>query len=707
MRHVSRRHTLLRASASTALLLLLCACSSGGGGRARTVVPTIPPPVQTLPPAPPAPPAPDATSYRTPEYNLFWALEAIHAAEAYATGFTGNGSIVGFVDFNFEFSSAEVRYDAQSRGSNPTAVALYRAQTGSNPGSDTHGHAVAVTAAGIKNDLGTHGVAFDASVLAVDFFSMVNLRTEFQGGKRYNVSDPWTYLTDRGARIISKSFGYDAGDVIPNPPNVQEYYVTESPAQAVENGALLIASAGNESGASPILSNLDTLDDMRADNLMSGPGAFIIVGATTQSNTITSFSNRAGTARDIFMVAPGFNLTTPYNGSLSNVSGTSFSAPIVAGAAAVILQRWPALSAIQLRDILFASATDLGAPGVDAIYGHGLLNLHAALQPMGVTTFAVSGGGAPAIASTGLVLGSAFGDAPALRAALADTMILDGFGRDFRTDASRFVLTQPRALPLPAALHERLAWNGTSFAVGTAVASVALRRDPNLQLRSGYGAQREESARSVVQFHGVAEGFTWTFGSGLSLRDALHPAADSFYGGLTHSLSTVLASESGMYASTRFALGDGTGLSFGVSQSESAGITGHPLAEFRESALVRSAALGLDVARGETHFSMTAGATLEEGLVLGARSAGGLLVGEGAATMWGELAGDSHPRHYRSGADGSQPHRLRRTVPVVELLAGHPAQQFLPLGRSPDLQRQPAAAHGIGAAHSHFRCRSG
>ena len=103
-----------------------------------------------------------------------------------------------------------------------------------------------------------------------------------------------------------------------------------------------------------------------------------------------------------YMVAPGTSLILPWNGGFALLSGTSFSSPLISGAAAIILQRWPNLTGRQLADILFASATDLGAPGVDTIYGHGLLNIAAALQPIGVTTFAVSGGGAPLVTGTGL-----------------------------------------------------------------------------------------------------------------------------------------------------------------------------------------------------------------------------------------------------------------------------------------------------------------
>jgi len=641
MRNRTRHLTLLRAGAASVLAMLLCACSSSGGTR---VPGTFLPPTNTLPPAPPAPPGgSNPADYRTPEYNLLWALETIHAAEAYANGFTGNGVAIGFVDFNFEFSSSEVRYDPDSRGPQSQAIAMYSAQTGSDPGDDTHGHSVAVTAAGVKNELGIHGVAFNANVIAVDYFSMVKLRTEFQGGKRYNISDPWTYATENGARIISKSFGYDTGDIIHDPPTVQQYYVIDSEVNAIANGALLVASGGNESGSRPILSNLDTLEEMRDRNLMSGPGAFIIVGATNQNNSMASFSNRAGPESPYFMVAPGVALTIPYNGSLQTVSGTSFSAPLVAGAAAVILERWPTLTAVQLRDILFASATDLGSPGIDAIYGHGLLNLNAALQPVGVTSFA-AGDGAPAVDGSALVLGAAFGDAPALRAALTNTMVLDGFGRDFRTDASRLVLSRPGTLPIASILRDRMVWDGGQFAFGAGVASFAFDRDDALSLQSSYGAQRHEPVRSVLQFNGVAENYSWTFGSGLSLKDAVR--SESGYGvspasGLLRGFSSEPGGDPGVFAALRTELGDGAGVTIGVAQSESAGVPAHPLAGFRESALTRSAAIGLDITRDATHFSAQAGVVLEDGLVLGARSAGGLLVGKSAATLWGEFAADT------------------------------------------------------------------
>jgi hypothetical protein len=254
----------------------------------------------------------------------------VHAADAYALGYTGAGVIVGIVDFNFQLGSSEVNYHPDSVGPNSQAIALYEAQVGEPADTTPHGHAVAGLVAAKKNDTLVHGIAFDAQVLAVDYFSNVNETQISQGGVTYHISDPWSYITSRGSKILNVSFGYDAGDVIPNPPQVSEAYVTASPTQAVANGALLVASAGNSGGPNPSLSNQDLINELSAINkLTTGPGAFIIAGSVNTNNQISSFSNRAGNAKEHYMVAPGEDITVLWMGGLAVGQGTSFSAPLI------------------------------------------------------------------------------------------------------------------------------------------------------------------------------------------------------------------------------------------------------------------------------------------------------------------------------------------------------------------------------------------
>ena len=63
--------------------------------------------------------------------------------------------------------------------------------------------------------------------------------------------------------------------------------------------------------------------------------------------------------------------------------GTSFAAPLVSGAAALVWQKYPYFSNDLVRQTLLGTATDLGAPGVDATFGYGLLNVGKAVNGPG------------------------------------------------------------------------------------------------------------------------------------------------------------------------------------------------------------------------------------------------------------------------------------------------------------------------------------
>ncbi len=219
--------------------VVLIGCASGGGSRTPNSVPVQP---AATPPAV-TPTTVDPNSFRTADYLRLGVLDAVHAADAYALGYTGQGVTIGIVDFNFVFASNMVNFAPGSVGPNPQMITLYNAQTGSTATSDQHGQAVAVTAAGVGNGTGVQGLAFKSQVLGVDYFSDVNEQTVTQNGVLYHVSDPWTYITARGVRVINTSYGYEASDVVAagSAPKVAEAYVLASPATAVQNGALLVS----------------------------------------------------------------------------------------------------------------------------------------------------------------------------------------------------------------------------------------------------------------------------------------------------------------------------------------------------------------------------------------------------------------------------------------------------------------------------------
>ena len=126
--------------------------------------------------------------------------------------------------------------------------------------------------------------------------------------------------------------------------------------------------------------------DYRPIGLMHAKSGLLVVGAVDHrpadpsadggwilSHDSDGHSVRAGAVRNAFLVAPDDNRPSAF-------AGTSFAAPRVTGAAAVLRQMCPTLTSEQIGYVLLRSARDLGEPGVDEMYGYGLLDLENALR---------------------------------------------------------------------------------------------------------------------------------------------------------------------------------------------------------------------------------------------------------------------------------------------------------------------------------------
>src|SRR4030095_16662261 len=127
--------------------------------------------------------------------------------------------------------------------------------------------------------------------------------------------------------------------------------------QAVNAGIILVISAGNE-GETAQGVNPDPFALIPAQNF---PGNVIIAGAVgvnagggTDLNQLSTFSNRAGTGAQNYLAAIGYRVVAPdQTGAQFLWSGTSFSAPVITGAVALLAQALPNLTASQILEILF------------------------------------------------------------------------------------------------------------------------------------------------------------------------------------------------------------------------------------------------------------------------------------------------------------------------------------------------------------------
>lgn len=108
----------------------------------------------------------------------------------------------------------------------------------------------------------------------------------------------------------------------------------------------------------------------------------ISVGAVDNNGDITGFSSRGPTFDGRIkpeVVARGkANYVAKHDGSFGRSSGTSFSAPLVAGAAALVFQAHPNWTPLEVRQALLNTADKADDP--DNTYGWGLINVMSAIE---------------------------------------------------------------------------------------------------------------------------------------------------------------------------------------------------------------------------------------------------------------------------------------------------------------------------------------
>lgn len=241
-----------------------------------------------------------------------------------------------------------------------------------------HGTAVASLLVDPIDGKGVMGIAPLASVVSYNPFDA----TQTAGWT--DIANGVVMLTKSGARIINMSLGVPGWTLNAGWNDVfQDYKVKGKSATQV-----FVIAAGND-GVSQTQNIV-----WKADNPQ-----VIVVGSVDPTGVISSFSNQPGNAcftddkgkctpdflKNHFMVAPGeLILVSDGKGGVTRMSGTSFAAPLVSGTVALIQDRWPWLAdhPKDVVGIIFKSAKDLGAPGIDPVYGNGELDVQAALSPL-------------------------------------------------------------------------------------------------------------------------------------------------------------------------------------------------------------------------------------------------------------------------------------------------------------------------------------
>lgn len=417
----------------------------------------------------PAPPPPEVAI--DPETANQPGLVAINASHAYARGLTGDGVVVAVVDSGLDTTHPEFAGRIAAGGFD------FVANTDQLTDPNGHGTFVAGIVAAAKDGVGVHGVAHNAQILPLRIANAA-------GGivvSDATIAAATNAAVANGAAIANNSWATkfsQAGRIIDALPLAsRSFYTSTRPAQvaawlnAADAGMVHVWATGNDGLASP---SIQAGAPLYFPELL---GTWVAVASTDPGGAISSFSNRCGLAAAWCLAAPGRDIISTFNGAYGVGSGTSFAAPHVSGALAVLLELFPELPPEAVVARLLETANRVGIYADAATYGQGFLDLEAATRPVGdvvVLTGPTVSGPSFTLAGTRIDLGPAFGDG--LTASLAGTRmaVFDDYNATFFVDLEPFVAIAGDTFDLDAAVT-RFATRPEDGAVTFAGGELAMR----------------------------------------------------------------------------------------------------------------------------------------------------------------------------------------------------------------------------------------
>ncbi|GBF07899.1 serine protease, subtilase family9 [Deinococcus aerius] len=293
-----------------------------------------------------------------------WWIRQIQADQVRGIS-TGAGVIVGVIDDDFD----RLHEDLKAPGK---IVTGYDTSNGKELTPDMpltsgdHGSGSAGTIAErLGNGVGGAGVAPDAILMPIRIFTEKGYTTDF------GVAKGFVYAVDHGARVLNNSWGGGGYTQV----------IKDAVDYALSKKVVVVGSAGNDHA-----------------NQFNGPGSFtgvINVGASAGDDMKADFSN-LGPQVDLY--APGENglttyidetLTTPRESRYGLFSGTSMAAPVVSGAAALLLQLNKDLTPYQIKELLARTGDPMKDPRTQ---GFNRVNVKSALAALQAGQIPADGG---------------------------------------------------------------------------------------------------------------------------------------------------------------------------------------------------------------------------------------------------------------------------------------------------------------------------
>ena len=256
------------------------------------------------------------------------------------------------------------------------------------------------------------------------FYEMGDIITSASSANIYNFS--WSAIDSYAHSVSSRNQMEQMTD---------PHFINALSNAATQQDAIFVWAAGNEYNfqSSSLSAMPRVVPELK--------GHFVnVVAWDSQTQSLATFSNACGVTMNYCITAPGTDLKS--SASNTELNGTSFAAPIVSAAIAVIREAFPYMKSTEITNLLFATARDLGASGVVAIYGHGMLDMERATRPVGATTIPLSE--STNIAMQHSRVSSTIGNQ--LKSENIKLSFVDSFGRAFETNLNDNISVKNRGI---------------------------------------------------------------------------------------------------------------------------------------------------------------------------------------------------------------------------------------------------------------------
>ncbi|MFT4301597.1 MAG: S8 family serine peptidase [Desulfovibrio sp.] len=310
-------------------------------------------------------------SFKTQEYWNSTGLDFIHAADAYAMGYTGAGITLGVIDTPVRFDHPELagKMAGQYMGIDGQTGQPYIPKWEH----DTHGSHVAGIMAALRNDMGMHGVAFDASLVSAGYLG-VDQKNNPTNLLLPNLVDFFAARPE--IRVINNSWGssfYPSLETVePDPEEIRqelEIYSKSVFGQVIELAInydkVIVFAGGNDTKKAPSIDgalprympelktwlNVISLDIANITTASDGT-------RTISPTGVSSFSNLGYKASLWSVSAPGSSINSldAANNGYTLMGGTSMAAPYVSGALGLVQQAFPWMTGKQMADTILTTA---------------------------------------------------------------------------------------------------------------------------------------------------------------------------------------------------------------------------------------------------------------------------------------------------------------------------------------------------------------